>query len=154
RELGMPRVLVPMSPGVTCALGLLVSDLKYDYSQTFIAPLRTSDLSAVNRIFDHFISTGRSILESEYVTEDRISFVRHLDLRYIGQSYELKIPIVDRPLTPDDFAGIESAFFADHHRTYGFATAGEPVEIVNIKVTATGKIQRPTLPQVEAGGTD
>ncbi len=93
RELAMPRVLIPMSPGVTCALGLLVSDLNHDYTHTFITPLRKANLDVVNRIFEDFVSTGQRVLASEYVSPDAMSFHRHLDLRYIGQSYELKIPI-------------------------------------------------------------
>jgi N-methylhydantoinase A len=151
RELSIPRVLVPMSPGVTCALGLLVSDLKHDYSHTFLTPIRGANLAAVNGLFDDFVAMGRGVLDSEYVSPEAMSFHRHLDLRYIGQSYELEIPVGNKDLENGDLEDIEAAFFREHQRTYGFATMGEPIEIVNVKLTAKGIIERPRLKQIEFG---
>ena len=153
-ELGVSRVLVPMSPGVTCALGLLVSDLKHDYAQTFITPLRGANFSAVNNMFDSFIARGRTVLRGEYVSDDQMTFQKFLDLRYIGQSYELKISVSDQSLSADYIQSIELAFLSEHRRSYGFAAKDEPIEIVNIRLTATGSIQRPALRRVETGVAD
>lgn len=151
RELGVPQLLIPMSPGVTCALGLLVSDLKHDYTQALIAPLRSVQMSKINGIFDAFIGRATLTLESEGVPRDQISFDRFLDLRYIGQSYELRIWIPDRPVSSDDLDQIESTFFSEHHRSYGFASSDEPVELVNIRLTAIGNIPRPSVRKVPRG---
>jgi N-methylhydantoinase A len=153
-ELGVPRVLVPMSPGVTCALGLLVSDLKHDYAQTFITPLRGANFSAVNKIFESFTARGRTVLQGEHVADDEITVEKFLDLRYIGQSYELKIAVPDQALSTADVQSIELVFLSEHRRSYGFAAKDEPIEIVNIRLAATGRIQRPALRRVEPGAAD
>ena len=154
QELEIPKILIPMSPGVTSALGLLVSDVKHDYVQANITPMETVDLQANSRIFEGLETRARQVLTSEDIPASDISFLRYLDIRYIGQSYELKIPVENRLLEPDDKESINAAFFKEHERAYGYATASEPTEVVNLRLTAIGSISKPTLRELDVGDGD
>ena len=74
---------------------------------------------------------------------DAIEFLRQIDLRYVGQSYELTIPAGD---------GLLERFHAEHDRTYGFSAPGEPVEVVSLRLTSVGRIAKPPLRRARAGG--
>ena len=154
QELGIPKVLIPMSPGVTSALGLLVSDVKHDYVQAQIKPMEAVDMKANNRVFEDLETRARQVLSSEGIPASDISFIRYLDIRYIGQSYEIKIPLENRPLKPDDKKEINAAFFKEHERAYGYATESEPTEVVNLRLTAIGSISKPKLRELDEGTGD
>ncbi len=154
RDLSIARVLVPMSPGVTSALGLLVSDVKHDYVQAYIQPTSKMDFQKVNATFDEFVTRATAVLDGEGVARENISFVRSLEVRYVGQSYELKIQLPHRAFSPDDLPWLNSAFFQEHRRSYGFAAENEPTETVNIRMTAIGTIRRPEPKPLESGGAD
>ncbi len=152
RELRIPTVLIPMSPGVTSALGLLVSDLKHDYVQAYIQQMEKVDFEYVNRIFREMERKGRQVLASEGVVHASMSFVCFLDMRYIGQSYELKVVVPILDLEPGDEELINSAFFKEHERAYGYAATSEPTEVVSLRMTAVGAITRPKLRKLEQAG--
>jgi N-methylhydantoinase A len=77
------------------------------------------------------------------MSRDEIEFVRQVDLRYVGQSYELTIP----------YGGdVLERFHAEHDRVYGFAAPTEPAELVNLRLTTVGRIAKPALVRVETGG--
>ena len=145
RELRIPKVLIPMSPGVTSALGLLVTDIKHDYTQSHVQYMSQLSFERVNAVFKQFASSARQVLLQEGVAEESISFTRYLDMRYVGQSHELRIEVPDGPLTPAVSAQLEQAFFKVHERAYGYAALSEPTEVVNLRMTAIGKIRRPQL---------
>jgi N-methylhydantoinase A len=153
-ELGIRRVLVPMSPGVTSALGLLVTDLKHDYVQAHLRRLDVADFSSINRVLEEFQQRGRSVLASEGVSEDRMSFTPSLDMRYVGQSFELRVGTPAHALTAMDAPTLADNFFREHERVYGYAATTEPVEIVNLRLTATGAIRRPELRRLPEGTSD
>ena len=154
RELRIPKVLVPMSPGVTSALGLLVSDIKHDYVQAYIQQISSIDLPYVNRTFYEMEGKSRQVLTSEGVSDDDMSFARYLDIRYVGQSYELKIEIPSQNLEAGAEEEINLAFFRAHERAYGYAATTEPTEVVNLRMTAIGAITRPQLRQLKHAGSD
>jgi N-methylhydantoinase A len=141
-ETEMPRVLVPMSPGIFSALGLLVTDLKHEYSRTLMQRLDSLDAAAVEAAFGALAEQGRAALAREGVAGGAMQFDRQVDLRYVGQSYELTVPyggeLVDR-------------FHREHDRAYGYSAPGEPVELVNVRLTAVGRIAKPQPPEVPPG---
>ena len=153
QELGIPTVLVPMSPGTTSAMGLLVTDIKHDYSATLIQRTDELDAPLVNRRYHEMEAEGRQALLAEGTAEANIGFERLVDMRYVGQSYELSIPFgqgnVEDALDP-----MLEAFHREHDRAYGFAAPGEPVEFVALRLTAVGRIAKPNLRALPAGGGD
>ncbi len=155
-QLEIPRTLIPMSPGITSATGLLVTDLKHDYSNTLIQPIDELDLSAIENTYVGMETQGRTALSNEGMEENSIRFIRQVDVRYIGQSYELGIVV-----EPGKFDGVRrdqilEEFHKEHERAYGFSAPGEPVEIVAIRLTAVGDIAKPTLREIgkTSGGVD
>ena len=151
RELQIPRLLIPMSPGVTSALGLLVSDLKHDYVQAYHQNMELLDFKYLNDCFSELESQARQVLASENVAAEDVSFLHHMDMRYIGQGYELKIEIPNRELKSGDVETINASFYKEHERAYGYAAESEPTEVVVLRLTAIGKIKRPKLRQLGKG---
>ena len=142
-------VLVPPSPGVTTALGLLVTDLRHDYVRTYISKTDDLDLPGLSGIYGEFEENATRLLLSEGVSRSNILFVREADMRYTGQSYELRVPV--GRLSKDLPEKLDAAFFAAHRRQYGFATRDEPTEIVNVRLSAVGAVPRPSRRQAPKG---
>jgi N-methylhydantoinase A len=137
---------------VSSALGLLTSDLKHDYVRSYLRPLAEADPGAIDRMLDEFAADAARVLAREGVPPARVRQVRALDLRYVGQSFELTIPLPPGPLTLARLAGLEAAFFRAHARAYGFAARGEPIEVVNVRLTGMGVVPRPRRRRVALGG--
>ena len=90
-EVQIPKTIIPMSPGTTSAMGLLVTDLKHDYSRTLIQRVDQVDAEMVAKTYRELEVDGRESLEHEGMNPEEITFVRQVDMRYVGQSYELTI---------------------------------------------------------------
>jgi N-methylhydantoinase A len=142
REAEMPTVLVPPSPGIFSATGLLTTDLKRDAAVTIMRRLDMLDAGELDDGFAELERAGAAELAAEGLTGDAVQFVRALDMRYVGQSYELTIPAGD---------GLRERFHAEHERTYGFAAQTEPVECVSLRLTSVGRIAKPPPRQLEPG---
>ena len=136
--LNVPEVLVPPYPGITSANGLLTSDLKYDQMRTVFMVEGAVDAARVDRELGELEATLRGWLHEDGVDDADIRVTRALDCRYVGQGYELRVPLDDGPFTADALA----RFHELHTREYGKAH-GDPIEIVNARVTAVGR--RPTV---------
>jgi N-methylhydantoinase A len=154
RALGTRRVLVPPAPGVSSALGLLTCDLKHDYVRSYLRPLAAAEPDVIRRILDEFQAEAGRVLAREGVAPGRIRWIRALDLRYVGQSFELTIPLPAGALSRTRLAALDAAFFRAHDRAYGFAARGEPIEVVNVRLTGLGVVARPRRPRIPAGGRD
>ncbi|MBI4305491.1 MAG: hydantoinase/oxoprolinase family protein, partial [Chloroflexi bacterium] len=150
-ENGIPTTVVPMSPGITCAMGLLVTDLRHDYSATLLRRADQVDPEAVEERFRKLESAGREALRHDRVAPADMTFQRHADMRYVGQSYELTVPIPSGRITRARLNRAVNAFHAAHEQAYGHAAPAEPVEFVNLRSTATGAISRPQLRELAAG---
>jgi N-methylhydantoinase A len=150
-ELEIPTLLIPMSPGTTSAMGLLVTDLKHDYSTTLIQRTDRLDTELVNRRYKEMEAQGHKALQDEGVDGSRISFERHVEMRYVGQSYELPIPLPAGKVE-DALDGMLQRFHEEHERAYGFAAPKEPAEFVTLRLTAVGGIAKPKLRELTKGG--
>ena len=147
-ELEMPTVLVPMSPGTTSAMGLLVTDIKHDYSVAMITRADSLDFQLARRHLMRMRSDGMAALEREGVGGDEAEFLYQADMRYVGQSYELTISLPDGELTTERLAEVVSRFHREHDREYGFKAESEPVEIVALRLSAIGRIPKPAVPEI------
>ncbi len=150
-ELNIPLVIVPRSPGTFSAMGLLATDLKHEYNTTSIQRLAAMDPDHLVNAFGRLEQRGRSALEREGVAAAAMRFERMLDLRYVGQSYELPIAVRDAAFPQDELARLAAAFHAEHARAYGFNAAEEPVEAVNLRLAAVGDIAKPALRRLHEG---
>jgi N-methylhydantoinase A len=145
-SLEIPEVLVPPHPGITSAGGLLTSDLKYDQMRTVFQLQGNVDDERLNRELDELEAELRVWLERDGVPAGDVEVIRALDCRYVGQGYELRVTLADGPFTEQAL----DQFHVLHEREYGSAY-GDPIEIVNARVTAIGR--RPALesPPVSSG---
>ena len=141
RDAELPAVLIPPSPGIFSATGLLTTDLKRDAAQTAMQRLDALDQAEVESVFARLEAEGAAELRREGVADEAIEFVRRLDLRYVGQSYELTVP-----------AGGDLAerFHAEHDRVYGFSAESEPIECVSLRLTTVGRIAKPPARELAA----
>ena len=153
-ELEIPKVLIPMSPGIFSAMGLLVTDLKHDYSATHVGRLDDVVCDDLANEFGALEAQGRSALERDRVNSDHMRFLRKMDLRYVGQSYELTLAIEETEVSRDGIERLSGRFHHEHERAYGFSAPGEPIELVNLRLSAVGSIAKPRLRECELGDGD
>lgn len=143
RASDVKRALVPNNPGALCAIGMLVTDFRYDASATMVRALKSADADEVAKVFARLESEARGKLVEEGLRAEDVLVERYVDVRYVGQEYYLKIPVDHGPL---DVAMLEAEFNKEHERVYGYSTSLFPCEFVNLRVTALGKVVRPKFP--------
>ena len=138
RELEISTVIIPPNPGILCAMGLLVADARNDYVRTSLMDTASADCEEVNRIFDQLESEARQWLTSEGFNDTDQRLSRTVDMRYLGQNFELSVEVPPQRLNPGDMENLVSRFYAEHERNYGHYTPGEPTQLVNFRVIAQG----------------
>lgn len=160
-ELGIPEVIVPPLPGVASAVGLLGSDIRHEFRQAFFGRLDGLDLAGANTLLARLASEGREAVRATGVADADIALQPIAELRYVGQAYELRIELPglvgDRAAPAlDQSALVESArrFHEEHKRRYAYDMPERAIEVVSLKVTATGRVGSPKPPPLRAtGGT-
>jgi N-methylhydantoinase A len=146
-RLHIPRILVPHTPGVLSAVGMTIADLVKDYSQTVMLSQNVLDDGTLDTIFAPLEARGMEDLLSEGVETANIQLERILDMRYVGQSYEIAVP---RP----SHGNWVAAFHAAHGRRYGHQHEQEPVEIVNVRLRAVGRGMKPHFDSLPVGSSN
>jgi N-methylhydantoinase A len=144
--LEVSEVLIPLYPGATSALGLLAGDIKHDAMRTAFMVEGEIDAQRVGAAIDEMGANLRSRLERDGVESEAIELAASIDCRYAGQGYELRVPL--QGLAWDTNA--LERFREIHRREYGRATA-DPVELVNVRVTARARRQRAPAPAAATG---
>lgn len=135
-QLGVERVLVPRHPGVASAMGLLLSDVRYDLRRTWVARTAELDTAELERRLAALGDDAAARLARAGFGDGDASVDFDVDMRYVGQAYELRVPI-RRPVDADALAGAEDAFQAAHERAYGHRLPNT-TEIVTLRATARG----------------
>jgi N-methylhydantoinase A/oxoprolinase/acetone carboxylase beta subunit len=143
-EMGMAEVLVPEAPGVLAAFGLLAAAIEHHHGRTLPARAETMDLAAVNRCLAELDAAGRERMRAEGVPASEVRVAYAADMRYVGQAYELDVPIA-APVVAAGIPEILGAFHAAHERVYGYARAQQPVEFVNFRAVHTFPLPRPVV---------
>lgn len=145
KELGIRKILIPPSAGLTSALGLLATDFIHDAVQTRLVKPEGADLDSLELLFRQMEMRAHALLTEEGVGEDDILHIRSLDIRYIGQSYELEVNLEGRTLSANTMTEALQAFHAKHESAYGFSRPSESVQIVNLRVKSIGVTSKPSL---------
>jgi N-methylhydantoinase A len=143
--MGMTRVLVPPSPGVLCAQGLLAADLKAEFSRTIALPLERADPAQLAAGFDALAAEADAWFGAEAVQPQDRRIQRVALMRYEEQGHELAVPF------SADLAALATAFAAAHEALYGFTLAGIGMEIVTLRLEATGLLPAPAMPRPGEG---
>ncbi|HYO36819.1 MAG TPA: hydantoinase/oxoprolinase family protein [Geodermatophilus sp.] len=149
--LGLPRTLVPPNPGNVSAFGLLTVDVRNDHVQTAISRHADLDLDRVAGLFAGLEDRARESLDGEGFARGEQRVQRTADLRYVGQAFEVRVPVPDGDLDAAAAEEVATAFHGAHRQLYGYDFATDPrqaVEWVNLRVTGVGPIRRPDLPEL------
>jgi N-methylhydantoinase A len=146
-ELQIPEVIVPPVSGAFSALGLVASDLKRDYSRTLYADLAALDPARIALSLQEMELTAFEWLASAGIPPGRHELLRAADLRYRRQAYELTVPMAPGAITRESLDRLAAAFHDKHRQTYGHANPEEPVQLVNLRLTAIGRLRGLTLAQ-------
>ena len=155
RELDIPLILIPRESSVFCAAGMLISDLKHDYVRTCAMDIDRVDTGQVNALFAEMTENARQTLESEAVSDERIEVKYSADLRYIGQFNEVEVPLPKgSELTDRSVRDLCAAFHSKHDSLYGYSMPDADVELINLRVTARGKTEKPAQEKHERSGAD
>lgn len=154
QELKIPRVLIPASPGVHSAMGLLVSDLKRDYVQTHFAELESVDVGEIQQRFEEMEDMAQREFESQGIPPERIVHERAIDLRYSIQKYELPVPVARRKLAGEDKGAWRRAFDEVHEKHFGSRAEDQKVEIVNYRLTTKVLVPKPEFSESALHGRD
>jgi N-methylhydantoinase A len=134
--LRIPRVVVPRSPGTLSALGVLLGDVVKDYSRTVMMSGSDYDSRTVEQLFAELSKDAIRDLSSEGFKRDRLKLARSVAVRYVGQSFEIDVAWGTR---------FEAAFHAAHRERYGYSDRSRAIEIVSLRLRATGVTHKPRL---------
>jgi N-methylhydantoinase A/oxoprolinase/acetone carboxylase beta subunit len=151
--LGFREVIVPPYPGITSAMGLLTTDLKYDTIRTQFQVSGNVDLDRLNADIAAMEDQLRRQFVADHLEAASMSFVRDGDLRYVGQGYELKIPFPVGVIGKRELEEIWKRFHEAHEREYGHAFPTNPIEIVNVRVIGVGQMPKITKLAAPEGAT-
>ena len=132
QELGVRRVLVPSAPGILCAMGLLVADLRSDASRTYLRSAGGVSGAEMTGWFEDVRGQAERAMAVAKGTE--VQLLRWLDMRYAGQNYELRVPVPTDALSDDDVARVVKSFHESHRRRHGYEAPEADVQIVNVRV--------------------
>ena len=134
RELAIRRILVPASPGILCAEGVARSDMKEGFVATCRTPLN-GDLGSLNAVLDRLFGAARAWFET-VANEGELDAAASLDVRYVGQNYELGVALEGGTVNVSDESTLRKRFFEQHKARYGHFDEAAPIEIVNVRVIA------------------
>jgi N-methylhydantoinase A/oxoprolinase/acetone carboxylase beta subunit len=150
-EVGTPWVLVPNYPGVTAALGLLATDMVYEYVSTVYQRLSKLDAAVLERVFEELEEQARAQLERDGIPPDRVLIQRVADCRYLGQGYELRVDVGAGAIDRDWTAKLRADFDDIHEREYSRRFEEADIEIPNVRVRGVGLQPALETPEVEHG---
>jgi N-methylhydantoinase A len=143
-ELGIRKIIVPNESSILSAVGLLNADVRYDLVQTIVADLALLDLAHIRDVYTKLVENGRSALARQGITDSDQAFELSADIRYERQINEIEVP-VDLGINDGNLvAAMATTFHREHHRAYGYAIPDVSLELVNLRVSALGRIPHVT----------
>lgn len=144
-ENGIPTVLIPRLPGTLSALGMLLTDIRKEYSRT-VMQAGGADPARLDETFRELEALAARELAGEGIAPEDVELERLADVRYQGQSYELSVPAPPGPSGGTELESVAEAFHAAHRKRYGHAAPEAAIEVVNARLRAAGRTPQPALP--------
>ena len=148
---GIREVFIPHSPGHFSAFGMLFSDLRYDYVRSRFTRFADMDFSAIEKIYRELEAEGIAEIEKVSAVPERIVVSRAADMRYVGQEHSVTVDLAADLFANEERAGIKERFDAVHDLRYGTCAPQERSEIVSLRVTVTGMLEKPDLQRIKQG---
>ncbi|MGD9538726.1 MAG: hydantoinase/oxoprolinase family protein [Alphaproteobacteria bacterium] len=152
------EVIVPPAPGIHAAIGLLATDMQYEFTRSSLAVLTQADQAALDRIngrLDELMAQANAALEADGVPAAQRHFTRIAECRYVGQGFELRAALPAETLTLDNRKVVIDNFHKEHRQVYGHAFEEQDVELITLRVVARvpeEPVAWPRLP--DANGAD
>ena len=147
-SLGIGELVVPAAPGIVCAQGLLVSDLKEDFVASRRFAVDEAGMATLAEILIELQLRAAGWFDAEDAPADSRQIALIVDARYVGQNFELAVPVVDgTDIASSQIPGsaaMQACFYAAHETAYGYASRTDPVEIVNVRLSASARLYRET----------
>ena len=153
-EMNIPQVIIPPTPGVNSAVGLLIADFRYDFSETYIRKCASLDLPELTSCLDRLEFKAKQRMLLEKIPEDQIMCFQSADMRYLGQGYEIEIPLSGRIDSPQALTRIVQCFHEAHNKAYGFCNPQDDVEIVYLRIAAIQTVSKPSFSRQKMGPSD
>ncbi len=154
RELDIARILVPRSPGILCAMGLLLTDLRADFAATRLLSLDAAAAAPIEQAFAGLAKRAEAWFAEEHIIPELRRSIRTVDMRYAGQNYELPVAMPDGPVTEASLAALADGFAAAHRRMYGFVAEEDVVQLVTFRIEAAGMVPKAELKAQPDAGPD
>ncbi len=136
--LGIRRVIIPPLAGVGSAFGFLTAPIAFDFTRSYVSPLDALDLDKLNRMLASLERDGRRIVEAAGVAPDAIETRLHIDMRYSGQGYEVRVPFPLETLDERRIEEMRRVFESEYRAFYGQLAEGVPIEAVNWRALISG----------------
>lgn len=150
------NIISPSQPGITAALGLLVSDLKYEYTRSVLIPLNQAsdnDLAQINQIVEDLKAEADQQLDQDNVPKDKRQYEYIMECRYLGQGFELRAKMPNEPLTTKNVQVVIDNFYDVHKQQYGHAFKDQITEAITVRVVASADVEKLQLNKLEKGGS-
>jgi len=151
REIGIRHVLIPYAPGYFSAYGMLFSDLRYDYVRSVFRRLDGLSFYEIETIYKEMEDEGRAAIGASQIRPEEIVFERAADMRYFGQEHAVTVDLPHEFFVQLDRAGIKNHFDGVHKIRYGTSAPKEPADIVSLRVTVLGRMNKPPRNEVASG---
>ena len=136
KELGIPKVLVPMRPGITNAVGCVVADVRHDYVNSINVPLALAEMDQVDTIFTAQIEAGKTIIESEGVEIEELIIIHDVDMQFQGQTHILNFPVQNTKLTRES---LQTAFEKAYWNRFEVELPEIRAVLVNLHTAVIGR---------------
>jgi N-methylhydantoinase A len=149
RDLGVKKVIIPSTSPVFASWGMLMSDLRHDYSQTLLTPTDEVDFQHLNKKYQDIIKEATDTLSSEGMNHADIVISKSLDMRYAGQEHTVEVSVPFDTLNEENINEIIQNFHDSHERLYTYTLPENGTEIVNIKTKVLGKLEKPKIAEEE-----
>ena len=146
QSLGVPKVVIPPIPGLFSALGLLFPDIEHHYIRTYKRRLEALDVAELAGVVESLEEEGRTLLRSEGYEGTTVRLRRQVDMRYLGESSELRVEVAGAQFGPELIPLLRERFSEEHERTYGYRSDSEVIEVVNARVIAVGQTALARVP--------
>ena len=154
REIGIRRVFIPFSPGHFSAYGMLFSDLRRDYVRSCFQKLASAPFALFEGLYREMEDEGRASIANSAVKPKSIQVTRFADMRYIGQEHAVTVELDPGLFEREDRDAIKSAFDAVHQLRYGTNAPREKAELVSLRATVTGQVEKPPPIRIAVGQTE
>lgn len=145
QELNIHKIIVPWSPGVHSALGLLMSDFRFDYVRTYMKPMGELSLEMLNEAYVELENEALAQMGRDGVRQQDVLLFRSADIRYQRQGYTLEIPLASGVLPQRALEELAHNFHATHRKVYGFCHLDDLLELTNLRLAAIGLMPKPQL---------